>query len=159
MASAAASYHQPVEQSTILKIGNLRFCRGCKNLMIVQSDDNSLIWKCSIECPYNQQVQTVLPESTGQPANLSKSRLVILAQVADTDFNSDQNIQNQFTPLDPTLLRTKLICPNVTNPKHVEFPTQRSEMIIFKQNLVTAKSYYICTVCHQNINIDGKTVQ
>lgn len=127
--------------------GNLRFCNGCQNLMIAKSQDNLLIWECSIECSYSQT-----PGANQQLADTNGS-VIVLSQTTDSDFTHGQNPRNDFTRYDPTLLRTLKVCPNKDLPVHRTDPDVYSEMVVFKQNLVTADSYYICTVCDKRVNL------
>ena len=158
MASAAELYATESnvdEQSSreILRIGNLRFCQGCRNLMYARAAGDRLSWKCSIDCAFNQEINAQRKDD----ATIS-DRLVVLSQTTDNDFSHSQNPHNEFTRYDPSLLRTMKVCPNKMAPEHQADPDRPSEMIIFKQNLVTANSYYICTVCNHNISLDDKLI-
>jgi len=137
---------------SIFRVGNLRFCQGCRNLMYARAETDNLVWQCSIECPYSlhtSDMSDVMETESG-------SRVVVLSQTTDSDFTHSQNPHNDFTKYDPTLLRTNRVCPNIEAPEHSRSPTEPSEMIIFKQNVVTANSYYICTRCGKSISLDDQ---
>ena len=148
MASATGTSATGTTTTTdpILRVGNLRFCNGCQNLMYARAENDLLTWICSIECPFSLATEAT-PLMEGE-------RLVVLSQTTDSDFTHNQNPHNQFTKFDPTLLRTSFVCPNKTDPTHSDSPEKETEMIIFKQNIVTANSYYICTRCNRNISLE-----
>ena len=126
--------------STLINTGNLKFCQYCHNIMNALSEKNGLIWNCSIECQ----------QSVENPNNTIEQKLVILSRTDDDDMNIHLNPHNQYTIYDPTLLRCRRECKNKQyHPKDSkgDYPDGTSEMIIFKQNIATANSYYICTVC------------
>lgn len=147
--ASAASAASGASAASVALNGNLRFCEGCQNLMIAKSYENQLLWECSINCAFSQ--------TPGANQNLSAKTscggVIVLSQTTDSDFAYGQNPRNVFTRYDPTLLRTMKVCPHKERPEHQSNPDIQSEVIVFRQNLVTAHSYYICTVCDQKIDL------
>lgn len=115
------------------KTGKMHFCPNCQNIMdAVVQPNNKLRWECSINCPSSGDRQEE-PE-----------QLIVLSETIDDGVNVHLNPYNQFTIYDPALLRCKKDepCPGCG---------KKTEMIIFKQNVATANSYFICTECHAQI--------
>lgn len=127
----------------IVKTGNLKFCQYCNNLMNALSENNQLIWKCSIECQ----------QSIDKLSEFVESGLVVLSRTDDDDMNIHLNPHNQYTIHDPTLLRCRRVCINADKHSDKNYSDGTSEMIIFKQNIATSNSYYICTICQTNNQI------
>ncbi len=140
---ASASTASPTAPTTTSSkqsegFGNLRFCSYCQNLMLAKFDKEkkSLYWECSIECSGSKQTTAEAITS-----------LTVLSETTDDGSNVHQNPVNDFTRDDPTLLRCLRRCQNTAAHEDDDDPDQLHEMIIFKENIATAKSYFICTDC------------
>jgi len=113
--------------------GNVNFCSNCHNLMIASSDDSKLKWECSIEC-------------SNEDDNIIDVPIVLLesSNIDGTDTQTNQYDAN-FTTDDPTLLRCSTLCKNCN---------QTVEALIFKENVATNNSSFICTICKSEIRDD-----
>lgn len=157
------------EMTMMIKIGNLHFCRICKNLMIVRSENDVLFWECSIKCAQSvavaaaaqllENVKRQNQDSDNNPVTtttLLPTTPIILSQTIE--LNTHQNPHNKYTKYDPSLLRTLKVCPNRESVNHQKDPEKKSEMIIFKQSTSLAESYYICTVCERMITLNDQLI-
>lgn len=133
----------------MIKIGNLRFCCHCLNIMEVLSESNRLKWRCSIKCP-----ESVIKDTQRQ-ANLDQDQsLVILSETVDDDLNINVKPYNEFVIYDQTLLRCRKQCINQECRSHLNADGM-AEMVIYKQNIATADNCFICTICRSKL-IDTK---
>lgn len=140
--------------------GNLKFCSNCRNIMDAVSMNNQLKWKCSIECLAlledgdKDHEEESEEEEEKEEEEKKEEGLIILSQTTDDGVNIQLNPINDFTIYDPTLLRCNKVCPHKDELSHEANPNAKSEMIIFKQNIATSDSYFICTVCGKKIKED-----
>jgi DNA-directed RNA polymerase subunit M/transcription elongation factor TFIIS len=124
---------------------NLRFCSSCRNVMDAVADKNELKWRCSIECPLSEKK----PDEV-----IGDDKAIVLSRTEDDDINIHLNPLNDYTVEDRTLLRCMRTCIHSDRPEHRgDRPDEQSEMIIFKQNIATNASRYICTKCGQTMKI------
>ena len=137
------------------KTGNIKFCSNCHNIMDAIAQEDKLEWQCSIECTaLDVEIKSEndeFREDQKQDEESTDDGLVILSETIDDGINVHLNPYNEFTVHDTTLLRCYKRCPNANDDKRHpgEMLGKDSEVIIFKQNIATSNSNFICTVCNE----------
>ena len=119
----------------------MKFCKDCENMLYIRllsEDSNKLIYYCR-NCGNTYD-------------NIDKDNVCVLnSNVNMHDKGYLQDI-NEYTKLDPTLPRTKMIkCPN---PLCEAAKQPDSEVIYIRYDDTNMKYIYLCGVCNTVWKID-----
>ena len=124
----------------MFKMGNMYFCKYCQNIMLVSTDNEILIWHCSIDC---QNGDNNKDENINNDQQVDDS-LIVLSESNEEEVHDNQinNFDDNFTSYDPTLLRCKVHCKNCND---------EVEAIVFKENVAKNNCYFKCINCKNTI--------
>lgn len=122
----------------------MKFCKVCQNMYYIklnENDPNSIVYYCR--------------NCGDEDLNILNDNIVVSKTVYKNNKKNFENIINEYTHLDPTLPRTKLLkCPDENCSSNKD---NNNEIIYIRYDDVNIKYVYLCSKCNfvwtnENIN-------
>ena len=122
----------------------MKFCKVCQNMYYIklnENDPNSIVYYCR--------------NCGDEDLNILNDNIVVSKTVYKNNKKNFENIINEYTHLDPTLPRTKLLkCPDENCSSNKD---NNNEIIYIRYDNVNIKYVYLCSKCNfvwtnENIN-------